>query len=262
MEENEPKSMEERFLKRHYLVFIIGAFLSGILATSFSHVINRVIDRNIFDEPDTPFSVSETTEYFPLEEGNVWVYEGRYDYTKDNSNVVADKTVTLRMEVLQVHKFEHLTVAVLRGWPFDYVSTSGQSEITALLAVGNKLYHMTDSQAIDRAIREESAFNLLSEDDIFLEFPLSKGMRFGQIMQMGRSKPTYIWHVEDEFDAATSFSRRSRRAYRVALRELPGHSVMVFQPHVGIIEYDYEHHGTVDKLHLELVRFVAKRRSR
>lgn len=249
------------FFQRHYIASIVVAFIGGLLASTSSHFLNRIIDRIAFEDPQETFSVSNSTKYFPIEEGNTWVYQGRHDYTIPNSNKVDSKKVTLSMKVLKVHKFPHLVLAEISAWPFDQIWDNNSEERCALVFVGNKVYRIQEPDIIKRISQTGDAFGTLTDEDILFEFPLFKDAGFGESKSLGREDMFYAWHVVEEYDIASSFSHKSGRAYRLAMRTYPDHALLTFQPNVGIIEFEYEHHGTVEKLSLTLSQFIAKRKA-
>ena len=261
MEMEMQRSRLRAFFQRHYVASIVVAFIGGILASASSHFLNRLIDRTAFDDHTETFSVSDSTKYFPIEEGNTWVYKGKHDYTLPNSNKVVSTNVTLSMTVLRAYRFPHLILAELNAWPFDQVWENDSAQRCALVFVGSKVYKIHDPASINRISQTGDASGALSDEDILFEFPLCKGVQFGDVKVLGREDTFYVWHVEEEYDIASNLSQESKRAYRMAMRTNPDHAVMTFQPHVGIIEYEYEHHGTVEKLSLVLSQFIAKRRT-
>lgn len=246
------------FLQKHYVASLVLAFLGGLVVSGSSHVVNRLIDRAAFDTEDQAYSVSDCTKYFPIEEGNTWVYEGEYEYTVPDSTEVRKTRVTLEMVVLRVHRLPQLTVAELSDWPFDYSCDPKPDKKSALVCVGSKIYRIEGSAAVERILSEEAAYGALTEADLMFEFPLCKDARYGETNVMAREDMWYLWHVEEELDVASSFYAGSKRGYRIAMRTLPGHAVLTFVPYLGILDYDYEHHGTVEKLSLRLCRFSAK----
>jgi hypothetical protein len=65
----------------------------------------------------TEYPTETITTYFPLSQGAYWVYEGIVKWTKGTE--VIEKTVTWKMEVVEVVERDHVTGYLLKGHPDD-----------------------------------------------------------------------------------------------------------------------------------------------
>ena len=192
---------------------------------------------------------AEPCPELPLKAGSVWVYRARVSWTPAGSTAVRDTTIQWYTEVLSVQDSAGARVALVRDWPtaLAWWEPSKPSEVTRILCVGNKVYHL-----------DREAIRAPTPDDLILDFPLSVGKLFGRDAR-DRDDTFYAWYVESATlpDTATIRfgARRIDSSYTITFRTLPDHQIMVVAAGVGIVEYTYGHHGTVATAHARLIAF-------
>lgn len=190
--------------------------------------------------------------YFPLTIGNYWFYEGIVKYTLPNSNIVKKKKIKWKMEVTDVIKRQPLTAVVIKGFPVDlawYEDTTKRGNYLILINSGK--YYLNDNSQFEIAInrlknKKDDLQNIVSDDDLFLDFPLYKGKRYGGTMPL-RNDGWYSWQVEKDSSAANTFE--------ISYMSSPDFTSYNFTIGKGITGYKYIHHGTIAECDIKLVSF-------
>lgn len=203
---------------------------------------------------------------FPLEKGNFWIYQGEVKWTEVPDKVL-NKNISWKMEILDTIKRGHLFAAVVKGHPHDLVWYEGYQTPGdyLILRVGNSKYYILDQPRADEAIKrlknmDDFLGGLVSEDDLFLEYPIKKGDVFGQAAQLTRPDMSYFWFVESVDKIRPEgikgvASQKELEKYVLTFQSAPDHQVVGFIPGVGISSFLYMHHGTVAEADLKLVEF-------
>ncbi len=204
---------------------------------------------------------------FPLAEGARWVYQGTVKWTRPDSAEVIEQSIQWDMEVLKVVEREHVTGALIKGFPSDlaWYEDGKRPEEHLMVQVGpDKFYLLSGSQKDDAWAQLQAGDvwlgPLLTEHDLWLELPLVRGKVFGDTESLTRADRWYCWHVEDELPADLSrirglSGRRPARTYQIAFRTNPDHQLVSFVPGVGVTRYLYRHHGTVSEADVSLIEY-------
>lgn len=203
---------------------------------------------------------------FPLEKGNFWIYQGEVKWTEVPDKVIS-KNITWKMEILDTIKRGHLFAALVKGHPHDLVWYEGYQTPGdyLILRVGNSKYYILDQPRADEAIKrlknmDDFLGGLVSEDDLFLEYPIKKGDVFGQAAQLTRPDMSYFWFVESVDKIRPEgikgvASQKELEKYVLTFQSAPDHQIVGFIPGVGISSFLYMHHGTVAEADLKLAEF-------
>jgi hypothetical protein len=198
---------------------------------------------------------------FPLTPGTTWVYKGDVSWEEEDGVLVLEKQVTWKMEVLERAQRGYIRGFSMRGHPSDlvfYEEGRIPSEY-AIIQVGLDKYYKTDLTAFQR-LRDENdlLIELVKEHQIFLDFPLYAGKRICETAWL--TGPQYCTVVEHA-DAISLGDVKNVSAsswavpYILAYRSLPDHEYITFVPGIGIVGYEYGHHGTNSEVSLKLVEF-------
>jgi len=202
---------------------------------------------------------------FPLTRGNYWVYKGQTKWTVANSNQVKEAALTWKMQVAETFATEAGTVAVIKGHPSDlawYEEGKAPSDSLIVQAKGGRFHRIEGDQRQEvlAAVKAGKPIpaGTLSEETVFLQLPLRRGAGFGNMTDRPIEPGFYSWAVEQVSPAKLSSIKGAppgdgRRQYRLVLRTNPDHQEMDFVPGVGIVRYQYVHHGTVAETDLHLV---------
>jgi len=202
----------------------------------------------------------------PLEQGTVWVYEGQVSWTVPNSAEVRSAPLRWVAEVVESFDTLECRAALVRGWPDELAwYEPGQNPgLTLVVMYGNRVFtrgvqgEPEAREAVAKLSREAERV-LLADSDVFLDLPLAKSKRWGG--DPGRADTLYCWFVEDVREGPLRVrgcpSSAIYTTYTVAYRTLPDHQVVEIAPGLGIVRYEYEHHGTVACADVRLVEFRA-----
>ncbi len=236
---------------------------------------------------------SKDKDIFPLKKGNYWIYQGvvidlfftnvkspaatsndiwrfniLFSREKVNKSVLLEKTLTWKMEVVDVIVRDQMKVALIKGHPQDLTwYEKGQTRDESLIVSINdaKFYLIYGSKRrkefLEKLNRNPQEAILLLDDqwDMFAAFPLNPGQFCD-----GREHTSLLdWfgrcYVEDEekMDLSDVKGLRHQKfsGYHLAQRDNTGHTFINFVPGVGITHYIYSHHGTVSEVDMKLIKF-------
>ena len=226
-------------------IVLNGAFVIGFTA--------------VLSAPPACAQVKTGAEQFPLAKGSYWIYEGteKRQEVGQGPKVFTEK-ITQRMEVVDRIDRNGVVAAVVRGYP-----DSEPQELQVLLAVdGHQFYLLPAEESVLKRLKDpnDALVDLVREDQIELSLPLVPGKRFCEASQITRPDGYYCWVVEKKRKERLTNIRGvagniDRDVFQIAFRTLPDHVILNFTPVIGIVSYQYVHHGTVDEEHLKLVEF-------
>jgi len=210
-------------------------------------------------------STSEVPEHpFPMSEGTHWIYQGLVRWTHD-INRVSEIKVTWHTEIRRFIQHGDIRAAVINGFPSDLDWSNGrpQPSDSLLIESPGKFYVVADEGFTDALHQLEQPSgdlsNLLSDDALFLRWPLRRGQKFCESEGMARPDNGYCWVVESSrlniLQGITGVSPRKRPEFVIAYRTNPDHIKFTFVPQIGMTTYEYRHHGTVADTELKLVEF-------
>lgn len=220
-----------------------------------------------FAKGDLATQNPEPPEVFPLSEGTSWVYQGTVRWFDFNSVKAATTRLTWTTEVKQVTRRQHLTAAVINGFPSDLDWSDGHPEPadSLLLASDDGGYYFRSFENIkDGAKRladsNDSLQDLIDPDDVFLHLPLVKGKKFScDPDAVARDDNMYCWVVSSvdriSLLKVKGLEAKQYRVYEVSFKTNPDDTELQFVPGVGLISYQYHHHGSIADTELKLVAF-------
>lgn len=203
---------------------------------------------------------------FPLEKGNSWIYQGEVKWTEVPDKVFS-KNISWNMEVLDTITRGHLFAAVVKGHPSDlsWYEEGQKPGDYLIIRVGESKYYILDQPRAGEAIKrlkdmDDFLGNIVTENDLFLEYPVKKGDVFGEAAQLTRPDMSYFWFVESVEKIKPEgikglASEKELQKYVLTFQSAPDHQIVGFIPGVGISSFTYVHHGTVAETHLKLVEF-------
>ena len=105
----------------------------------------------------------------------------------------------------------------------------------------------------------QSLFDLENGGELLIDAPLEEGKVYGgELGNLARGR--YCWLVEGErefspkrFPAAGKLV--NPRDFTLAYRTSPDHKIIDFVPGLGIVGFQYVHHGTLSETDLGLIEF-------
>ena len=209
---------------------------------------------------------SQPDLFFPLTPGTWWLYRGTVTWSDQQTGTKARAEVTLKMTVQKVIQKPEFTIAVLSGFPRDLDWATGEVPAMPWLLIETKRHEVFLNSLppdFDYAKLEKDAASLvkfLSEDNLLFRWPLKKGMKFGDAESMKREDGEYCWVVADEQRKSLDDIKGltylfSGDVFLLRYATNPDDTEMELLPGVGILTYQYHHHGTVADTSLTLVEF-------
>ena len=218
--------------------------------------------------PAMPFG-QHPEAVFPLSKGTVWVYEGLVRWTLPGSDKEFEKKITWKMEIVDTVGRDSLLAAVVKGHPADlawYEEERAPGDYVIIRRDPGEYYLVEPFRFQEVRRRLENPTDtldaLLQDEELFLDWPLAKGKKWGEPEALKRDDLLYQWVVEEERPVRLGSVKGVEAAgrvtqYRLAYRTLPDHTLIDFVPGVGIIHYVYAHHGTVAEADVKLVEYHA-----
>jgi hypothetical protein len=213
----------------------------------------------------TLFSHAAERSVFPLQKGNYWVYSGTAKWTVENSNIVRSAKLRWTMEVIDVSWHGDAEVAIVEGGPWDLAwygpdTTKGKHLI---IRVGQSYYLLHDPDAAEvfqklDAAREGEVPAFLAEY-LWFKVPLESAGKFCSPDQQDREDSRYCWVVDDvtktNLQGIQGVANGPATRYGLAFRTNPDHEFDQIVPGVGIVFWEYQHHGTTAEASLKLIEF-------
>ena len=203
--------------------------------------------------------------FFPLTPGTWWLYRGTVTWSDQQTEKEAHANVTLKMTVEKVIQKPEFTIAILSGFPRDLDWATGEAAAMPWLLIETKRHEIFLNSLppdFDYAKLEKDSVSLdklLAEDNLLFRWPLKKGMKFGDAESVRRDDDHYCWVVNtQETKSLTDIKGLSSRSAEVFLLQYitnPDDTEMEISPGIGILSYQYHHHGTVAETTLTLVEF-------
>lgn len=209
-------------------------------------------------------------DYFPLQKGTFWIYRGETKFLVNNEstgkNEPKSEVLTWKMEVVDTAERNLLFAALIKGAPFDlsWYGPGKERGDYLIVRVGTATYYLFDGDNAKEAwakIKDESQSldGLDKGGELFIDAPLMEGKVYGgdfNTLVHGR----YCWLVEGardfnpkRFPAAGNLA--SPCDFTLVYRTTPDHQIIDFVPGIGIIGFQYVHHGTLSETDLGLIEF-------
>jgi hypothetical protein len=204
---------------------------------------------------------------FPLSKGTYWIYRGTVGYFDARTQKSVDMPVEWKTQVTTSIRRGNLRAMAVNGFPADLDWSDGRPERKDSLIVQedeHKFYliNFDNAQNAMKKVQDpsKSLGDIVTEDDLILELPLSKGKKFGcDAATMQREDSEYCWMVdsvrETSLNSVKGITHEPRTAYTIRYATNPDDTQIDFVPGVGITAYEYHHHGTEADTEIKLVEF-------
>jgi hypothetical protein len=203
--------------------------------------------------------------FFPLTPGTWWLYRGTVTWSDQQTEKDAQADVTLKMTIEKVIQKPEFTIAVLSGFPRDLDWATGEVAVMPWLLIETKRHEVFFNSLppdFDYAKLEKDAATLdkfLSEDNLLFRWPLKPGMKFGDAESLRRDDAHYCWVVATQetkkLGEIKGLAAKSAEVSVLRFITNPDDTQMALSPGIGILSYQYRHHGTVAETSLTLVEF-------
>jgi hypothetical protein len=250
------------------LVFLV--LLNATFVTAQQLVILRASDQDArrtstSKPPTTSIPQPQPDLFFPLTPGTWWLYRGTVTWSDQQTEKEAHANVTLKMTIEEVIQKPEFKIAILSGFPRDLDWATGEVGAMPWLLIETKRHEIFLNSLppdFDYAKLEKDAASLdkfLSEDNLLFRWPLKQGMKFGDAESLRRKDAHYCWVVAtQESKKLGDIKGLAPRSAEVSVLQYitnPDDTEMELSPGIGILSYQYHHHGTVAETSLTLVEF-------
>jgi len=196
--------------------------------------------------------------------GTKWVYKGVVKWQVENK--VMEKNISWSMEVIDSFQTNDILIAKIKGHPDDmawYKEGKMPSE-RAIIWDGKNYYEIQYGKTYDELVEiynksKNDFLSLLNSNNLILPIPLKEGKSWGDEDLPPREDSMYCWIVfeisKKKIKAKGINPRKFIKSYLIAYRTLPDHTFIEYGEGIGILRYEYGHHGTVSECDMKLVEF-------
>ena len=208
---------------------------------------------------------ADSGEFFPFSVGTYWVYKGTVRWGDPEEEKPSSADVTWKMTVQHVIRKKGVVAAVVTGFPADLDWSAGTTEPKPWLILEtekHQVYYLNLGPDFDLAKLngDDHVFDRdLAVDNLFFEWPLKPGAKFCDEDGKKRDDGLYCWVVTEsrkkKLEAARGAPSDEQSVFQMEYRTLPDDTTVELVPGVGLVSYQYHHHGTVADTELQLVEF-------
>jgi hypothetical protein len=219
-----------------------------------------------FAQKSSPQTQQQET-FLPLALGTYWVYAGTVTWADAEADQMRDVTnkVSMTMRVEKVFHKPEFTLAVISGYPGDLDWSNGQATPKPSLLIETRQHEVflnTLPPDFDYAKLEKDAASLerfLARENLLFRWPLKTGMKFGDAESVNRGDGKYCWAVtrqeKKNLSGIKGTSSPDAEAFLLRYLTNPDETQLEVSPGVGILSYEYHHHGTTADTSVSLVEF-------
>jgi hypothetical protein len=204
-------------------------------------------------------------EFFPMSVGSYWLYEGTVSWADSANDEPAKQQVSWKMSVNKVIRRKDLVAAIVIGFPADLDFSAGAAVPQPWLILQDtkhNFFHVNlgpnyDLTKFDGA--DPSFARFMDTDALLFQWPLRKGAKFCDDEAKAREDNMYCWVVSQETTkpeiSIKGAPTGKLQVFALQYRSLPDDTTMELVPGLGLLSYEYHHHGTVADTELRLVEF-------
>ena len=203
-------------------------------------------------------------DVFPFVKGHYWLYDGTVTFAADGGP--KEKKITgWRSEVVDTAEAPGFKAALLKGHPRDltwYIDDTKRSDTLVILTSGGEFHEVSDQENLVQTFQTLKSGGALPDhiigtDTLLFKYPPKVGDRFGDPEQT-KLGPRYCWVVTEAATATLDppikgATSEKRLSIELTFRTSPDHTNVHFVAGVGIVSYEYVHHGTPGDCEMTLV---------
>ncbi|MGO9591327.1 MAG: hypothetical protein ACLP3K_14930 [Candidatus Acidiferrales bacterium] len=208
----------------------------------------------------------KTADDFPLTPGTYWVYQGTVRYWVKGLENGRIAHVTWTTSVTRAIHPEGLTIAVVKGMPGDLDWSEGNAtpKLSIVIRTQDAKFYLLEGDEAKSAVAELDNLHYSWEqvpidDDWFLQLPLAEGKKFCDADGMKSDDGLDCWVTSPahpmSLTSVKGIQPGKRVGYRVEYATLPDDMEFDFVPGIGMVTYEYHHHGTTADTELHLLEF-------
>ncbi len=200
---------------------------------------------------------------FPGSAGSYWIYEGIVRYQTSNATSAKEEKVRWRMSIQQVLRRDGATAVILKGFPGDLDWSSGNALAKESLFVrtdDGRFYRIeSETGELERKFNDSRVGiqQFLDKGELWFQQPLTQGAQPGGGDCPGRNDQMYCWVLSPAHQVSLGGVKgatpTTQAGYFLEYRTNPDNIHIELVPGVGIVAYEYHHHGTVADTELRLV---------
>lgn len=204
-------------------------------------------------------------DFFPFKKGRYWIYTGTVRYV-ENGEVHEQTIKQWKSEVMDVVSGKDFQAALLKGHPGDlawFEKGRQRGDVMFVLTKAGEFHEFKSNEDAAQNFAKikasgEIPAGLLSEGTIIFKTSMHEGDRFGDPEQT-KLGARYCWVVDGimpgvQFPSVKGIAAsKSFTSYMLAFRASPDHQNLHFVPGLGIVFYEYKHHGTAGDCEMSLV---------
>jgi hypothetical protein len=205
------------------------------------------------------------TSFFPLQAGTYWVYKGTVQWYDNLNDKPASVEVTWMMTVERVIRRKGVVAAIVTGFPGDLDWSAGTTEPKPWLILENEnhqIYYENLGPDFDlsKLDGDDHVFDrFMVVDNYFFQWPLHPGAKFCDDEAKKREDGMYCWTVAESATKKLDFVKGApgmdQSVFQMRYRTLPDDTTVELVPGIGLVSYQYHHHGTVADTEMQLVEF-------
>jgi hypothetical protein len=191
--------------------------------------------------------LSQKPEFWPLEKGQYWIYQGTVKWT-EGKRVIKD-VLTWKMEVVEEIKRQHIKGYVLKGHPNDLIWYHDGKERSEhiIIQVGADKYYEGDRTLFNQLKNEPDISKLVFDNSrLLLDLPLVDGkpLAGGEIM---------VQTVKLAKIKGLAKLAKEVEQYSLEYRNLSDMKMVDFVAGIGMVGFNYLHYGSVSEVDVRLV---------
>lgn len=201
---------------------------------------------------------------FPMSKGTTWVYSARVRWDDGKTNGGAAKSLRWTSTVIDSYAKDDVAAALLHGGPWDlawYAPQDTKPDDYLVIRAADAYFLVPDNAAARFAeLKNETGAEVSKRfaNDIWFRVPIKADDTYCAPGQESTA-PMYCWAV-DEVTTTRSlriagFTGKSATEYSLAFRTNPDSTSVRLVPGVGVVAYEYEHHGTISEAAVKLVEY-------
>jgi len=208
---------------------------------------------------------ADANEFFPFSVGTYWVYKGTVRWDDPEEEKPGSAEVTWKMTVQRVIRKKGVVAAVVTGFPADLDWSAGTTEPKPWLILEtekHQVYYLNLGPDFDLAKLngDDQVFDkFLVVDNLLFEWPLKQDAKFCDDDAKKRDDGMYCWVVarakKEKLESIKGAPTEEQSVFQMEYRTLPDDTTIELAPGVGLVSYQYHHHGTVADTELLLAEF-------
>jgi len=209
---------------------------------------------------------ANAVKYFlPLTQGTYWVYRGTVRWQDPEKQRAVTSKVSLQMTIDRVIRKSGFTVALITGFPSDLDWSDGQARPAQSLLIEtdtHEVYLNALAPDFDLAKLESDSMKydkLMSPDNLLFRWPLKKGLKFGDEESVKRPDNHYCWVIgsqnRKDLSGIRGLTEHAADVFVLQYVTNPEDTRMELSPGIGVVRYQYHHHGSIADTTLQLAEF-------